>query len=274
MSERYDLAVLGDPVGHSRSPAMHEAGLVAAGLSGTYVAIQVDEAGMAFQAERLRCLELHGANITMPHKRIAARLADVLTPTAARAGAVNTWYMVGDDLIGESTDVHGVRQVFSRRSLPIESILVLGSGGAAAAALVACDGYQITISARSESKATALLEQTGVEAHIVEWGTGVSGATVVNATPIGMRGDALPAAVVSQAAALFDMTYGGDVSPALAAAMAEGRPVADGIDLLAAQAEESFRIWTGVQPPNGLFESVARNVSRTPTTSPIQERSE
>ena len=88
MSKRYDLAVLGSPVGHSRSPAMHEAGLAAAGLSGSYVAIEVDEAGMSVQAERLRRSQLHGANITMPHKRTAARLADVLTPGAFLALAV------------------------------------------------------------------------------------------------------------------------------------------------------------------------------------------
>ena len=274
MSKRYDLAVLGSPVGHSRSPAMHEAGLAAAGLSGSYVATEVDEAGMSVQAERLRRSQLHGANITMPHKRTAARLADVLTPTAARACSVNTWYMDGDDLVGETTDVHGVRVVFSRRALPSEQILVLGSGGAAAAALVACDGHPVAISARSERKAAALLERTGVEAHILDWGSGLRGATVVNATPIGMRGEHLPEPVVDQAVAFFDMTYGSEVSPALAATRAEGRPSADGIDLLAAQAEESFRIWTGIQPPEGLFESVARNVSSRPRTSPIQEGSE
>ncbi len=274
MSRRYELAVLGSPVSHSRSPVMHRAGLAAVGLAGSYVAIEVDEVGMTVQAGRLRRSELHGANITMPHKRTAARLADVLTTTAARAGAVNTWFMVGDELVGESTDVHGVREVFSRRALPTESILVLGSGGAAAAALVACAGHRIAISARSARKAAALLERTGVDARLIDWGIGLTGATVVNATPIGMHGDALPEPVISQAAAMFDMTYGDVPSPALSATQAEGRPIADGIDLLAAQAEESFRIWTGVQPPDGLFETVARNVSRPPPTPPIQEESE
>jgi shikimate dehydrogenase len=253
---------------------MHEAGLAAAGLAGSYVAIEVDEAGMAVQAGRVRRGALAGANITMPHKQIAARLADVLTPIAARAGAVNTWYMVADDLVGDSTDVHGVRNVFARRRLPTGTILILGSGGAAAAALVACEGHSLAISARSPTKAAQLLERTGVEAQVVGWGAGMEGATVVNATPIGMHGGALPEAVTSRAAALFDMTYGESTSESLAAASAMGLPTADGIDLLAAQAEESFRIWTGLTPPEGLFERAARNVSRSRIASPIHEGSE
>lgn len=274
MNERYDLAVLGSPVAHSLSPVMHEAGLAALGLAGSYVAIEVGADGMTIQARRVRTGELCGANITMPHKRIAAHLADVLMPSAARAGSVNTWYMEGGALFGESTDVAGVRAVMARRELPTEVVLILGSGGAAAAALVACDGYRVALSARSDAKAAALAAEVEVDVEIVPWGSGVGGATVLNATPIGMVGDSLPDGLVEAAGALFDMTYGSGPSPALLAARDAGLPTADGIDLLTAQAAESFRIWTGEIPPAGLFERIARNVSRTPPTPPIQGVSE
>lgn len=274
MSRRYDLAVLGSPVSHSLSPVMHRAGLEALGLDGSYEAIDVDEAGMARQAERVRAGHLTGANVTMPHKRLAAALADELTTTAARAGAVNTWYLAEGRLTGAITDVHGVRAVISRRALPADRILLLGSGGAAAAALVACEGTSITVSARSMDKAYRLVEETGVDAEVVAWGTAVPGAVILNATPIGMRGETLPEGPTASATGLFDMTYGWGPSPALREVSARGLPTADGIDLLAAQAEESFRIWTGQAPPADLFERVARNASRTPNTPPIQEGSE
>lgn len=274
MSARFELAVLGRPVAHSLSPVMHEAGLDALGLAGSYIAIDVDEAGMRRHAELVRQGTLTGANITMPHKRIAAELSDVLSETATRSGAVNTWHRIDGRLHGHTTDVHGVREVIERRSLPTTNILVLGSGGAAAAALVACDGESISICARSEAKARRLVDRTGVEARVVAWGSAVPEALILNATPIGMRGETLPRGLVDAAAGLFDMTYGTHPSPAILEARAIGLPTADGIDLLAAQAEESFHIWTGLRPPDGLFEKVARNASRRGNAPPIQEGSE
>jgi shikimate dehydrogenase len=274
MSAPFELAVLGSPVAHSLSPVMHEAGLAALGLTGSYLAIDVDESGMRRHADLVRSGALTGANITMPHKRIAAELADVLTETAARAGAVNTWYRQEGALFGHTTDVHGVREVIVRRSLPTTSILVLGNGGAAAAALVACDGMPVSVSARTEVKARRLVDYTGVEARVVEWGTAAPGALIVNATPIGMLGESLPPGLMDVAGGVFDMTYGDRPSPALVQARSNGLPHADGIDLLAAQAEASFEIWTGLRPPDGLFEHVARNASRSPNPAPIQRRSE
>jgi shikimate dehydrogenase len=274
MSTWFELAVLGRPVAHSLSPVMHEAGLEALGLQGRYVAVEVDEAGMRYHAQMVRQGTMTGANITMPHKQIAAELCDGLTDTAARAGAVNTWYREDDSLLGHTTDVHGVDEVIRRRGLPTSEILILGSGGAAASALVACDGMSVTVSARSAEKARRMTEHTGTVARVADWGTPVSGALILNATPIGMRGEQLPRGVVDAAGGLFDMTYGAGPSPALLEMRSNGRPTADGIDLLAAQAEESFFIWTGVRPPTHLFEQVARNASRSANAPPIQERSE
>lgn len=274
MTVDFELAVLGSPVSHSLSPVMHEAGLRALGLSGSYVAVDVDEDGMRHHAELVRSEAMTGANITMPHKRVAADLSDVLTHTAERAGAVNTWYRRDGRLHGHTTDVHGVRVVIERRSLPTSSILILGSGGAAASTLVACEGMAVSVSARSREKASHLIASTGVDAEVVAWGTSVPDALIVNATPIGMNGEFLPREVVDGAGGVFDMTYGVAPSPALLHARSNRLPTADGVDLLAAQAEESFHIWTGLRPPDGLFEQVARNASRTANASPIHEESE
>jgi shikimate 5-dehydrogenase len=132
----------------------------------------------------------------------------------------------------------------------------------------------VTVSARSEANARRMIERSDIEARVVTWGTPVPGALILNATPIGMNGELLPEAVLAAAGGLFDMTYGAGPSPGLLEARANGLPTADGIDLLWAQAEESFRIWTGVSPPAHLFERVARNASRSAKASPIQKESE
>lgn len=274
MSVGFELAVLGSPVAHSLSPVMHEAGLAALGLPGRYVAIDVDEDGMRHHARLVRDGTLTGANITMPHKRIAAELSDELTETAARAGAVNTWYLRAGLLFGHSSDVYGVRRVIAKRHLPTAHVLILGSGGAAAAALVACDGMSVSLSARSSEKAERLITTTRADARIVDWGTPVPEALILNATPIGMYGEPLPSGLIETAAGLFDMTYGASTSPGLVLARTNGLPTGDGIDLLAAQAEESFFIWTGEWPPEGLFELVARNASRSANGPPILGESE
>lgn len=257
------LALLGDPVDHSLSPVMHEAALKAKGIGGTYVGCKVDAAGMERIAAEMRRGEWDGANITMPHKHLAYRLADKVNDEAVRAGSVNTWLRIGAVIEGYSTDVVGIRAVWSalRDDGPV---LILGSGGAASAAVIALENRELVISARSLDKGLAVIERSGVPARLVPWGTPMDGATVVNCTPLGMRGEALPAGVLSSAIGLLDMTYGPDPSPAILWANRAGIPYVDGIKLLAAQAEESFRIWTGRHPPVDLMETVARKHLSTP----------
>jgi shikimate dehydrogenase len=263
------LAVLGDPVEHSRSPAMHTAALQAAGLAGTYTARRVDAEGLRAAAEEVRRGELDGANITMPHKRLAAELSDDLDPAAARARSVNTWILEGRGLVGFSTDVDGIRAAWARRGLPDGPVMILGSGGAAAAALIALEGRPLRICARRIDAAAELVAATGVEARVEAWTTPADGETVVNATPIGMNGEHLPEGVLDAVTALFEMAYGPAVTPAVEFVGSRHLPVADGIDLLVAQAEASFRLWTGRIPAAGIMEAAARNRSsahRAPPT--------
>ena len=241
---------------------MHQAGLTSLGIAGRYLAIDVDADGMRHQAGRVRCGALSGANITMPHKRLAAQLADVLTPQAARAGSVNTWSWDGDDLIGESTDIGGLNIAIERRQLDADRILILGSGGAAAAAIVASAGRDLHVSGRSPESVQRLIAGIDVSARVVPWGDAVRGATVINATPIGMQDEIIPEAILESAGGLFDLVYRLSETPSVRFARQAGLPTADGIDLLVAQAELSFEIWTGFIPEAGLFEQVARKLSR------------
>lgn len=258
MARPLRFILLGDPVSHSRSPAMHTAALAALGLAGTYEARRVDRAGMEEAAGDLRRGLLDGANITMPHKEVAFLLADRVEPEAARAGSVNTWVREEGRLVGTSTDIPGLRAAWARRGLPATGpVLVLGAGGAAAAALVALEGREAAVAARRDGAAEALLARCGVSGRVVSWGEALAGAVVVNCTPLGMRGETLPASVLDEASGLFDMAYGAAVTPAVARCRSRGMAVADGLDLLVAQAEAAFLRWVGVAPPPGVMEAAA-----------------
>jgi shikimate dehydrogenase len=252
------LVLLGDPVGHSRSPAIQRAALAAAGIEGRYEARRVDSAGVYRACSEIRAGTLDGANVTMPHKRTAAAAADRLAPEAAACGAVNTLVAEGGEVVGHNTDVGGLHFVREWGGLPADDpVLVLGGGGAAAAALIAFAGRGLAVATRRAGAGRALAAALGVPAREVAWGEPVSGVTVVNATPLGMNGEALPPGLVEEATGLIDMPYGAEPTPAVAAARRLGRPVADGLDLLAAQAALSFLLWTGVEADFGVMRQAA-----------------
>ena len=244
------LAVLGNPVAHSLSPVIQSAALDYAKIEGTYVHRQVGRDGMEHAAEDIRDGTLDGANVTMPHKGLAARLADDCSPEAERCGGANTLWMDGGRLRGHTTDPDGVRFAWEHAGLPEDApVLLLGAGGAAAAALAALDGRDCRVSARREEAARALADRVNPEARLVGWGEGVPGAVVVNATPLGMAGDNLPAAVLDKAAGLLEMAYGGGQTPAAVLLRSRGCPVAPGELMLVGQGAASFAIWTGVEVP-------------------------
>lgn len=244
------LVLLGDPVEQSRSPAIHTAAMDAAGIEGSYVARQVDRAGMASAVVEIRYGSLDGANVTMPHKETAFTLVDRVSEQALRAGAVNTIAHRQGQAFGDNTDIPGLRAAWEDAGLSMEApVLILGSGGAAAAALVALAGRDITIAARAADASHALLRRTRVDGEVLEWGSAIDGAVVVNATPVGMGGESLPVGIIESAAGLVDMAYAATPTPAAEAAAARGLPIADGRDVLIAQAAASFELWTGVPAP-------------------------
>ncbi|MDF1597655.1 MAG: shikimate dehydrogenase [Acidimicrobiia bacterium] len=242
-------AVIGDPVAHSLSPAIHQAAFDELGIDAGYTAIRVDAAGLPAILDDLRTGRFSGVNVTMPHKHRAFELADRVEGDAMRAEAVNTLVHVDGAVVGLSTDIPAIRQVWSRRNLPTGSVLILGAGGAAAAALVALGEREIFISARSKSRLAGLLDRLAVPATIVPWATSVPGAVVVNATPLGMHNETLPTGLVAQSDGVFDMAYGLLPTPAVIAARTLGLPAADGLDMLVAQAALSFEAWSGRPAP-------------------------
>lgn len=253
------FGVVGDPVEHSRSPAIHNAAYAALGIDAVYVLLETPTDAFASIVGRLRSGDLDGVNVTMPHKGNAYDAVDHHTEGALRTGAVNTITVTQEGLVGTNTDIAGVRHAFDVAD-PDDAapVLVLGAGGAASAALVATEQRDLFVSARSTGAADAARARTNVTGNIVPWGDPVPGAVVVNATPLGMHGEHLPPAVIEAASGLIDMTYGASPSPGISLAVARGLPHADGLDMLIGQAIEAFTIFTGIEAPTQVIIEAAR----------------
>ena len=162
--------------------------------------------------------------------------------------------------MGHNTDVAGVRHALTTvETNQDQPILILGNGGAAAAALLAVEGRGVYISSRAEERAGALAERVEVAVEVVPWGSPVALATVINATPLGMAGESLPDGIVERAGAIVDMTYGTQRSPSVAHALALGLPTADGLTMLVGQAFEAFELFTGREAPELTMEQAARH---------------
>lgn len=241
----YRFAVLGDPVSHSRSPEIHGALFAITGLQGTYERIRADEAVLAETIGGLRKGDWDGLNITIPLKIAAAGMADKLSPRTEFSRSINTLFVHDGTVHGESTDSLTFEDILEAGPMSeTPEILLLGSGGSAAAALGAIgDRHRVSVSARDEEKASRLAAHFG--RTVVAWGTSVPGALVINATTLGMRREALPDGILQGASGLIDLPYGETPTPAIELASKMGIGFVDGREFLMRQAMASFRIWTG-----------------------------
>jgi shikimate dehydrogenase len=242
----YRFAVVGDPVAHSRSPAIHRVLLDLTGLEGDYLAVRADAHRLRSLVDELRLGEWNGLNVTMPLKGEAAALADRLSLDAENAGSVNTLSAQNGAVFGDTTDCATFRLLLKDERLRhTGTILVLGAGGSAAAALAAVPpGEAVYVSSRTSDRSSTLSDRLGGE--VLPWGSVVAGALVINATPLGMRSERLPTGVLEVASGLIDLPYGSQPTHAVTSARQMGLPVVDGFEFLIRQAMASFRLWTGM----------------------------
>lgn len=267
------LGLVGYPLGHSLSPRLHRAALQALSQRGDYRLYEVppeDEATVRHLLDALRQGRLHGLNVTIPHKRRAAALADALTPTAQAIGAVNTLFAREGRLWGDNTDAPGFWTDL-RAQLPAASArpgmaLVLGAGGAARAVVYALlrHGWRVWVVARRPAQAQALCRDLSAatgQPHCtaLAWGAPdqwlrETPALIVNTTPVGMAPHAQaspwPATLPwPPGAALYDLVYNPRPTLLVRQARAAGLPAADGLGMLIEQAALAFERWTGLRPP-------------------------
>ncbi len=255
------VVLLGDPVGHSLSPALHNAAFEHDGLDLVYLACAVESGRLEESMSGLWALGGRGANVTLPHKRDALALASEATPDAQALGAANTLVRTGTGWRADNTDVAGFLAPLAGVSLRGESVVVLGAGGAARAVvygvLTGLDVARVTLVARRPEQAEELASdlepvagstEIQVEA-LSEARSSVRDATlVVNATPVGMGDGQTPwpgDRDFRREQTIYDLVYRPSQTPLLAAASARGATTIGGLPMLLGQAGESYRQWTG-----------------------------
>ena len=260
MSEPLRLAVLGDPVEYSLSPRIHAAALDACGIEGSYEAIRADRSRLAEAVGQMRAGSLHGANVTMPLKRAAAGLCDHLSEESRSASSVNSLRAADGRIEGHSTDSVAVAALLeSDRFSAGAPVVVLGGGATAEVAARACRDRALYLSARREEQVANLAGRLTSQPAVVAFGVPVVGAIVINATPVGMRGESLPEGLLETASGLIDLPYRDTPTPAVRTAGQLGIPVVDGVEFLVVQAAASFSWWTGCEAPFDVMLSAGRN---------------
>lgn len=269
--------IIGFPVSHSFSPAMHNAGFCQAGVDAVYVPWQVAPADLPDAVKGLRSLGVAGFNVTIPHKSAVMDHLDEVSEGAAVAGAVNTVINREGRLIGHNTDGAGLLLALERslQFTPVgRDLLVLGAGGAArgaVAAFAAAGASSVSILNRTLNKAEKIctdMERYFIDVKFVAVSDDdierlpVSPDLLVNATSLGMDGadlDSICLAKLGNAVKVYDMVYSSVQTPLCRAARAEGMEASDGLGMLAAQGELAFELWTGGAPAPGLFISALYN---------------
>jgi len=267
--------IIGDPVRHSLSPPLHNAGFAAAGLDWVYVAFPVPPGAGTEAVAAMRTLGIEGLSVTMPHKGDVIAVLDRLTPAARQLAAVNTIVRNGGDLVGHNTDGDGL--IDALRSGPEgdpagRRVLVLGAGATARAVCLALAGAGASevgvVGRRPEAiaDAVALCGGRGRAATIDATG---EADLIINATPVGMGTPSagrlpfdLDPEQLGPGQAVVDLIYHPLATDLVVAARGRGAQASNGLGMLVHQAARQFTLWTGVPAPLEAMSAAARQALR------------
>jgi shikimate dehydrogenase len=260
------LGVLGWPVAHSRSPAIHNAALHALGMGDWhYQLLPVPPELFAQTVRGLTGAGFVGANVTIPHKQAALALADSASAAAKAIGAANTLTFAGDGTIAaENTDAPGLIAAIAE-PLGGKRALVLGAGGSARAAVWAlreAGAAEVLVWNRTSQRAAVLAHELGARAVSEP----ERAELLVNCTAVGLEpapGEelgqlGLTQALIGEFETVVDLVYGEEKTELLATAQAQGARTLDGLEILLAQGALSFELWTGREAPLHAMREAAR----------------
>jgi shikimate dehydrogenase len=261
MSDKY--CVIGNPIGHSRSPGIHAAFAAQTGQDIVYERVLAPLDGFADTVRGLVERGYRGANVTVPFKLEAAGIATRLEQRARLAGAVNTLRFENGEIVGDNTDGPGlVADIVGNAGVPLTArrVLLLGAGGAARGVILPILQHGpavIVIANRTRATADALVSHFSAQAahpgQVSACGFDDIDAAfdvVINATSASLSSSMppVPAMAFCQGTLALDMMYGNQPSPFMEFAASHGATTRDGLGMLVEQAAEAFAIWRGVRP--------------------------
>ena len=271
------LGVMGHPIKHSFSPAIHNAALTEAGLDYAYLPLEVPAESLENTLRWIRTLNFRGFNVTIPHKNKILSLLDEVTEEAKRVGAVNTVIRENGRLIGYNTDIVGFIAGLKEAGFDAKNknAVILGAGGAARAVisgLIRENVENIEIIARNVHKAVTLAQDFNSFKNIAchnfeseEYKTAQENADIIiNTTPLGMNPntDAMPPvdfSLVKKGTLIYDVIYTPEETKLLKEAKANNLKTINGETMLVEQGAAAFRLWTGEEPNVNLMKQTLKN---------------
>lgn len=258
--------IIGDPVSHSLSPAMHNAAYASAGLKFVMGAAHVTAENLVDAIKGVRALGVRGLAVTMPHKVTIMPLLDALVPTAEAIGAVNTVVLEDGKLTGFNTDWLGIlRPLEQLTTLRGKSVALLGAGGAAQAALHAClsQGARVTMFNRSIERAQPIAQRFGVTVVALEEACNLSPFDVIiNTTAVGMTPNVdqspVPRSAIHKHHIVFETIYSPLKTKLIQFAEEIGAQTITGLQMFLEQGVAQFQLHTGVKAPREEMEKILR----------------
>lgn len=262
--------IIGNPVMHSLSPAMHNSAFAALGENRVYLPFPVEDVEAALNG--LRGLGICGVSVTIPHKEAVIAFLDNIDPVASRIGAVNTVVVTGEGedrkLFGSNTDWLGANRALAEKiNLAGSRVAILGAGGSARAigfGLIEA-GAVIEIHSRTESKGRALAQVLDCPWISLRETGSINGEVLVNATSVGMMPDNQLSPVAGRPLGNFkvvmDIVYSPLETVLLREAVAAGCSCVNGLEMLLYQGVAQFELWTGMAAPVDVMRMALRQAT-------------
>lgn len=271
--------ILGHPIGHSLSPAMHNRAFAALGIDALYVPFAVAPERLVQAVASIRPLNLRGVNVTLPHKSTIMPLLDRIEPDAQAIGAINTIFHDGDRLVGMNTDAPGLQRALEEAGLQLTAakVAILGAGGAARASVIGlarAGAQEICVCARRPAEAEALvsqltaasgdcklsscaLEPAALSARFggVDLLVQATSATLEGAPGAEPFAASVPLRDLPSHAGVVDLVYRPRETTLLRAARERGLRAVDGLGMLLHQGAIAFEKWTGRPAPLSAMRS-------------------
>jgi shikimate dehydrogenase len=271
--------IIGDPVSHSLSPAMHNAAFKSLSMDDVYIAYKVSPNELESSVESLRSVKISGFNVTIPHKTAVLQYLDEVDLLSRKAGAVNTVATINGRFKGFNTDIQGFLQPILTRNIDLRglSVLLFGAGGSARAVVTSLsnvDGIsKLVVANRTYSKSLELAKQAQLQGltssvSMIEEAKIMAKRfdLIVNTTSVGLQSNEslLDSEDIDGGSIVYDLVYRPVVTKLLENARKSGARIIYGYEMLLEQGAQAFEIWTGLKAPISAMKKALFGVFQEP----------